>query len=164
MTCEEDPSQEKCQVVPEIVPPNYSYVYTYRNKTVGGGHGGEIEYPEYNITTFKYTGNFTFEDQTGNGEECPCDLGDYQASADTGEQDINKMIADVAKSVSEQQLKADEAFFVPLLADPASYVPAPEPTVTMVGDEVDPLNNYEWKNGDEWLAGEKVSAAVEATA
>jgi hypothetical protein len=93
--------------------PTYSYVYTYSNKTVEG-QGGNITYPEYDIKTTRYTGDFTYTE--GNNDSCPCDLGEYT----TGENDINWIVEDVAKSAAQQQALLDEEYFVPLLTEDAA--------------------------------------------
>jgi hypothetical protein len=61
--------------------PTYSYVYTYKNMTTGGN----ITYPEYNITTTKWA-NGTYVE--GEGWSCPCDLDQFT----TGTQDVNHII------------------------------------------------------------------------
>lgn len=109
--------------------PAYSYVYTYSNKTIEG-HGGNITYPEYDIKTTRYTGDFTYEE--GNNNTCPCDLGEFT----TGENDINWIVEDVAKSAAQQQALLDEEYFVPLLSDEAAaeYEPITPTDIEMVGD------------------------------
>lgn len=95
--------------------PQWSYVYTYTNKSGGGGHGN-FSYPEYDIKTTYYEGDENYTE--GEGENCPCDLGDWE----TGEAEINELVEKVAESVSEQQQIIDEAYFKGLgLADPDSY-------------------------------------------
>jgi len=55
--------------------PEYSYVYTYTNKTTTGN----ITYPDYDITTTKHTGGENYTEQED--YTCPCDLSEF----DTGE-------------------------------------------------------------------------------
>lgn len=57
-------------------------------------------------------------------------------------------------------MKADEAYFVPLLADSSTYEPIAEPNVNMVGDDIDPLHKYNWSNGDKWIGGAEVPATA----
>jgi len=75
--------------------PQWSYVYTYTNRSGGGGHGN-FSYPEYDIKTTYYEGDENYTE--GEGENCPCDLGDWE----TGEKEMNELVEKVAESVSEQ--------------------------------------------------------------
>jgi hypothetical protein len=90
--------------------PEYSYVYTYTNKTTTGN----ITYPEYDITTTKHTGgeNYTEQDE----KTCPCDLSEF----DTGTKEMNEIIKVAVDSAVAQQAKADYDFYDPLLEDPDS--------------------------------------------
>jgi hypothetical protein len=90
--------------------PPYSYVYTYTNKTTTDN----ITYPEYDITTTKYTGDENYTEQLDG--DCPCDLSEY----DTGEKRMNEIIKTAVDSAVAQQAKADYDFYDPLLVDPES--------------------------------------------
>jgi len=130
-------------IVPEQEDPKYSYVYTYSNKTGGGGHGN-FTYPNYDIKTTRTEGNATYIE--GANDTCPCDLGDWE----TGEKEINEMVEKVAESVSQQQALLDEEYFKPLLADPSSYEDIAPKSTPLVGDDVDKLRAFEFLDGTRW--------------
>jgi len=150
------PPLEPLPEVPEVEPvpvvpaptiygthsdPQYSYVYTYTPKSGGGGHGN-ITYPEYDIKTTHYEGEENYTE--GEGENCPCDLGDWES----GEAEINDLVEKVAESVSEQQQILDEAYFKELgLADPESYEDIVPKSTSLVGDEVDKIHSYNFLDG-----------------
>jgi len=134
-------------VVPEIQEdPKYSYVYTYTNKTGGGGHGN-FTYPLYDIKTTRTEGNATYIE--GANDTCPCDLGDWE----TGEKEINEMVEKVAESVSQQQALLDEQYFKPLLADPSTYEDITPESTPLVGDDVDNIRAFEFLDGTRWELG-----------
>jgi hypothetical protein len=70
--------------------PDYSYVYTYTNRSKDG-----ITYPEYDIKTTRHV-NDTLNFTEGSGDTCPCDLEDWES----GEDRINQMVEDVAESAA----------------------------------------------------------------
>lgn len=72
---EETPVVEAPDIFGTRPHPQWSYVYTYTNKSGGGGHGN-FSYPEYDIKTTYYEGDENYTE--GEGENCPCDLGDWE--------------------------------------------------------------------------------------
>ena len=117
--------------------PIYSYVYTYENKTLPNDN---ITYPEYNISTTIWN-----DDHYKEAEDwtCPCDLTEFT----TGEQDINLLVETVAKSVAEQQKKADYDFYEPLLADPSSVPEVGESTTSFFEEQDDEGLDFYDKEG-----------------
>lgn len=115
--------------------PQYSYVYNYTNKTTGN-----ITYPEYEITTTKFIGGETYQEQEG--WQCPCDMEQFT----TGEKEVNKIVEQVAKSVAEQQKKLDDNFYRPMLADPSSVPVAGDPEYDFLEEE--DVDGYEFVNAD----------------
>lgn len=107
--------------------PEYSYVYTYENKTTTGN----ITYPEYTIVTTKHTGG---EDYTEQDERtCPCDLTEFT----TGETKMNEIIEKAVESAVEQQAKADYDFYEPLLVDPEAVPEVADATENFYSEQDD---------------------------
>lgn len=52
--------------------------------------------------------------------------------------------------MSAQQAKLDEEYFVPLLADPSSYESINPTSVELVGDDVDAVHSFNFRDGTQW--------------